>query len=294
MPDRTMLLRRGGVAVVLILLAAAGTRAAWPSVNGSWPGGGRVAVVGGVTELVLAALLITLRWHRPALTAPGPGEEDLAARMRRLLNAALIVALIGVPVLVLLTEVKLSQARPAPPPPPSKLGKHHPSPRPLPHYSSFRIPPLVLYLIVAALIAVLIVLALRAWLYQRGRSVRAEVPDLDVELTEDELARAVESGQAALLEIDDARLAIIRCYLAMEHSLAQAGAVRGEAETPDELLARAVAADLVARAPASLLTSLFYEARFSTHPMPPAKRDQARGALSDLAAELPSRTPPAG
>lgn len=227
MPDRTMLLRRGGVAVVLILLAAAGTRASWPSVNATWPGGGRVAVVGGVTELVLAALLITLRWRRAPLAAPVPGEEDLAARMRRLLNAALIVALIGVPVLILLTEVKLGQARPAPPPPPSKLGKHHQSPRPFTHYSNFRIPSVVLDLVVAALITALVLLALRAWLYQRGRKVRVEVPDLDVELTEDELARAVKSGQAALLEIDDARLAIIRCYLAMEHSLAQA---RSEAQ----------------------------------------------------------------
>ena len=39
------------------------------------------------------------------------------------------------------------------------------------------------------------------------------------------------------------------------------------------------------------LTGLFYEARFSTHPMPPAKRDQAQRALADLADHLPIGQP---
>ena len=72
----------------------------------------------------------------------------------------------------------------------------------------------------------------------------------------------------------------------MEGTIAEAGAARAVAETPDELLARAAAAQLVNAAPAGRLTGLFYEARFSTHPMPSSRRDEAEQALADLAASL--------
>jgi hypothetical protein len=37
---------------------------------------------------------------------------------------------------------------------------------------------------------------------------------------------------------------------------------------------------------AARLTALFYEARFSSHPLGPAERDAAEGALDELAAAL--------
>ena len=55
----------------------------------------------------------------------------------------------------------------------------------------------------------------------------------------EDLREAVESGRSALRTIDDARAAIIACYVAMENSLAERGAARAVADTPDELLARA-------------------------------------------------------
>jgi hypothetical protein len=103
---------------------------------------------------------------------------------------------------------------------------------------------------------------------------------------EEQLRRAVQSGQAALRDVDDARLAIIACYVAMEQSLAQAGTVRAAAETPDELLARAATAGLVQGGEAARLTELFYEARFSSHPLPAQRRDEALQALDVLAASL--------
>jgi hypothetical protein len=304
-PDRTRLITKGAVAVLLILLAAAGTRASWPSVSVSWPGAARFAVTAGVLEVILAGLLIALRWPRSRQTAAGATgatgavpKEDLPARMRRILNAALITALVGLPVLVALSELKVLKAhRILRPLPKAKLRGHLPLPRTTPS-GNFHLWPLLLYVIVAVLIAALILLALRVRRYGRRRPKLTEVGDFDTELTEGELARAVESGQAALLEFSDARLAIIRCYVAMEHSFADAGTVRGDAETPDELLVRAVTAGLVPPRPASLLTSLFYEARFSTHPMPPAKRELASGALGELAAGLAAApatpTSPAG
>jgi hypothetical protein len=62
--------------------------------------------------------------------------------------------------------------------------------------------------------------------------------DFIVEDSED-LREAVESGRSALRTLDDARAAIIACYVAMENSLARRGAARGIAGTPDELPARA-------------------------------------------------------
>ncbi len=115
------------------------------------------------------------------------------------------------------------------------------------------------------------------------------------DVTADELRAAVDEGRAALAGIDDARAAIIACYVAMERRLAERGTARGAADTPDELLARAVAAGVVRGGAAGRLTALFYEARFSTHPLDAGQRDAASAALDDLAAELAAKpeAPPA-
>jgi hypothetical protein len=63
------------------------------------------------------------------------------------------------------------------------------------------------------------------------------------------------------------------------------------ADTPDELLARAVAAGLAQGPAATRLTRLFYEARFSTHPLAQGERDAAEQALTELAAGL-AKPPP--
>ena len=101
-----------------------------------------------------------------------------------------------------------------------------------------------------------------------------------------DLQDAVSSGRRALAGLDDARAAIIACYVAMERSLAAAGAAHADADTPDEFLARAVAAGLVRGAAAGELTRLFYEARFSAHELTAAQRDAARAALEQLADDL--------
>ena len=77
----------------------------------------------------------------------------------------------------------------------------------------------------------------------------------------------------------------------MERSLADRGAARGAADTPDELLARAEAAGVVRGAASRRLTALFYEARFSSHPLGGEQRDAARRALDELAAELAAKVP---
>ncbi|HUD38283.1 MAG TPA: DUF4129 domain-containing protein [Streptosporangiaceae bacterium] len=284
------------IAAVLALLAIAGARLARPVAGWDWPPH-RALVVGCVLEVVLVGLLITLRWgrRRPPAGPPGrPPSDDLAARLRRVVSAALTFAVIAVPVLVVLTSVKFSTRRLVKLPSlhirPGRARQGHPLP---PHLSNFHIGSLLLYVIIAILIAALVVIAVLAWRHH-GR-LRTHPPDLEIEeISEDKLARAVQSGQLALREFDDARRAIIACYLAMERSLAEAGAARGAAETPDELLDRAVAAGLVPPAPAGRLTALFYGARFSSHPVPAAARDQALAALDEIAAALGASIAAAG
>ena len=100
---------------------------------------------------------------------------------------------------------------------------------------------------------------------------------------------AIESGRRALRSFDDAQAAIIACYVAMEASLASAVTALADAETPDELLAWAVGSGLLHGTAAGRLTALFYEARYSSHALPAAARDEAVRALDAISAELARR-----
>ncbi len=102
-------------------------------------------------------------------------------------------------------------------------------------------------LVAALLLAAIVVLAVKAF---RSRRLEA-LPELQPPAEEygDTLQEAILGGQRALLELDDARTAIIACYVAMEQSLAQAGAARSVAETPDELLAKAARELLISPGP---------------------------------------------
>ena len=188
------------------------------------------------------------------------------------------------PALVLVPGVP--RARTAPVCPGPKCFIVYPKPGPPPGLAgSFHFPVSVLYgLAAGALVAAIVVLALSVM--RRGR--RPPPPELSALAEEygEALEAALEGGRRALLGLDDARAAIIACYVAMEESLAQAGTTRSSAETPDELLARAASTLLVSAGAARRLTALFYEARFSSHPLDDDRRAEAESALSDLAAEL--------
>lgn len=146
--------------------------------------------------------------------------------------------------------------------------------------------PILYGLLVIAIVAAVVI---SVWWSTRLR--RPAAPLIIEDVSTEELREAVEEGRAALADIDDARAAIIACYVAMERRLADRGTARVAADTPDELLARAVAAGTVRGGAASRLTSLFYEARFSTHPLSEGKRDAARAALDQLAEELREAKP---
>jgi len=157
---------------------------------------------------------------------------------------------------------------------------------PVPHSVSFLRIPLSAILYGLLIVALLAGVVLSIWWSRRFRlPARARDGGFVAEDPED-LREAVESGRSALRTVDDARAAIIACYVAMEKSLAERGAARAVADTPDELLARATTSGLVHGTAAARLTALFYEARFSSHPLGRGQRDAAEQALDELAAAL--------
>jgi hypothetical protein len=172
---------------------------------------------------------------------------------------------------------------PKPPPRPGATPTHQPpvkAPTPL-----FHIP--VAVLLYALLVLVLLAaIAVSIWWARRLRPPVGPREDALIVEDSEDLREAVESGRSALRTVDDARAAIIACYVAMERSLAAAGADHEAADTPDEFLARAVASGLVRGTAAGELTGLFYEARFSAHELTAAQRDAAREALEQLATDL--------
>lgn len=102
------------------------------------------------------------------------------------------------------------------------------------------------------------------------------------------LADAVDSGLRALHGAD-ARAAVIACYAAMERSLGDSGIERQVADSPTDLLERAVADGAVLPDEVRVLTALFREARYSSHPMDASHLRQARAALDAIAAQLTER-----
>jgi hypothetical protein len=289
--DQLALTARLAVAAAALAVTAAGLRAALPSA--SWSDGPLHhdgIAVGAVLEVVFAGLLVAVEVRRRRDRGAGLPAAGLRAGLRAFLG----LALVAIPVLVLINAAGQLPHRKAPVQAQRGLGplpRATPSARP--HvgtvtggrfdYTLIWYGLLVLAILAAAAIAVILV-------RRRARPGDwADVGEDDEEEPEAALRRAVQSGRAALAEVDDGRLAIIACYVAMEGSLGRAGTVRGAAETPDELLGRAAAAGLAGGGAGATLTELFYEARFSSHPLPAGARNEARDALAALAAALADR-----
>jgi hypothetical protein len=204
-----------------------------------------------------------------------------------ILAAAMIADVIAV-VYGLHLKLPKPTPRPRPTSPPASLPPSVKTPKIHPGTGggSFPIAAILWGLLVVVLIVV-IVLTMR-WLARQSRVQEAREDDYIAEDSQT-LREAVESGRSALRTFDDAKAAIIACYAAMEESLAEHGAARAAADTPDELLARATQTGIVHGTAPAALTALFYEARFSSHPMDQAQRAAAERALNELARALDSQ-----
>src|SRR5215469_6600184 len=208
MPDRIR--ARVLVTALLILLTVAGIRAIGPAGDLGRPAGD-IVTVALLLEVLIAGMFIALRWRRQ------PPAGDLTGRLHRIVSAALVVSFLGVLLGLVLYEAhfKTGQPRhrvvPIKPHGARSRFKAHPIP-------TIHLPPLRDVLIAILIIAIIVVLIL-AWLRRRVARIRLEAPpDLGVDEAADELARALESGRMALRDVDDARAAIIACYVAMEQT----------------------------------------------------------------------------
>jgi hypothetical protein len=278
------------VAWLLLLIVIAGIGAASPAVTGLGPWRHHGLGLGIGLEVVLAGLQVALAIA--GRRTRGAGHP--AATLRQALHWVIAVAMVLIVAIAIANLVgnrrgNLIQR--------AIFNKHRPKsrieklPRGLRPGGAVNHANYVLYgliaVIVLAAIATGVILVLRARMSIRRTAGYA---DETGEPAADDLSQAVDSGRAALRAVDDARAAIIACYAAMEGSLATAGTARTAAETPDELLTRAAASGLIRSQAASGLTRLFYEARFSTHPIAPAARDAARESLDAISAELADRS----
>jgi Domain of unknown function (DUF4129) len=278
---------RVALLVLLTLLAVVGLHAttsqpAW----GSHTKLHDAEVAGGLEALAIVLLLVLAVRNRRASNGP-----PLVVRLRTALMYVLGAGIVALTITLLDLLVNLHL--------PSETGqaeKGVPALHPVrlrapkssaPASSSFPISEVLYAIFAALLLAAIVALAVKAVRSRRHQ----QLPDFQLPAEEygSTLEEAILGGQRALLELDDARAAIIACYMAMEESLAQAGTARSVAETPDELLAKAAKQLLISPGPASQLTSLFYEARFSSHPLDTSHREAAERSLAELASELGSR-----
>ena len=270
---------------LLIIAGLAGLRGAVGPLGWDGPLHGHALVVGVVLEVVIVAMLVILLIRRRS-----GSQEQTAVKLRGVLVSVLGAGGIAAAVIVL-TGLHLhlfiprAGTRPRRHPGVTPSGSIRPRSGigPAPHI------PLTV-LLYALLVAVLLAgIAVSLWWARRLRrpvALRRDHDDDFIAEDPERLREAVESGRSALRAVDDARAAIIACYLAMETSLAERGADRGVAGTPGELLTRATERGLVRGTAAGRLTALFYEARFSSHPLGPRQRDAAGQALDELSADL--------
>ena len=275
---------RPALAACLLAVVAAGLRVSVPAPALDGPFRHDALAVGAVLEAVLACLLAALIVR--GLRAPR--DALLAAQLRKMLLYVVVAGLVAIPLSYVLT-------RNVPPLRPVRPLKLKAAPSGHSHLLHPAGGPSIGVLIVAIILAVLVAAGLvyvvvrllrgRVWRGFRRREAGVAVEPAEGD-DESELREAVASGRSALRRFDDAKAAIIACYVAMEQSLARAGTARAVADTPDELLARAGRLGLVRTDAAARLTALFYEARFSSHPMPLAQRDEAQQALAELADSL--------
>ena len=105
------------------------------------------------------------------------------------------------------------------------------------------------------------------------------------------LMDAIEESLDSLRLEPDPRRAIIRCYRRFEHVVAHWGLPRAPWQTPTEFMRKALGRLPVPAAAVRRLTEAFEISRFSHHPVGPADRETALGALIEIKTALEEPDP---
>jgi Domain of unknown function (DUF4129) len=299
--------------IVLLIVVAAALRGYLPArdrVTHVEQGGGRAAmlfVIAALTgTIALLAIAIIARLRDPRAAAPYNRDlsEMLGTGRGRPSWRVLLIALgviIAWVLIVLLVNGFLGPHGVAPSaPPPNTSAPPPPQANPSPPRQS---PPQndggdMLRTLLAATIPIVLMIIAGSVIMSRRRwraAMPATIVDDGVEAPvsarrSESLARAAEVGLAEMADLSrEPRAAIIACYAAMEHQLANVpGAVPQEFDTPTEVLARAVDHHALHADNAVQLVNLFEEARFSPHVMTEEHREVAVHVLRLVLAELRS------
>jgi hypothetical protein len=287
--------RTGRVAAVALILlglcvdAVGVNRSGGAALHGKGLVQGYGLLIGSVYGVLVGALAVGHRKWQRANTTSAPFSK--ARRLYTATSTVLVVGLVLGPLALILVGHGDRNRYPIhiPPPPPQ--------PTPTETVAGITSTPyhldLLPYLIaLGALLA--IVVGVQIWrLLRRSVKVRLSVGPVigtepaqpDQEEENAALADAMSAGRRAL-QGDDARAAIIACYAAMEESLAAVGIARDHADSPAELLDRAMAESVVRGPGPNALARLFREARFSTHPLGAQQLAAARDALEESISQL--------
>jgi hypothetical protein len=283
----------GRLAVVMALLVLAGLGARAREVTRLSTAGmvrasaGPVMTVFGVLLvaaacLVLAGVVVLLAGHRRRRDNGEPRRVPVpvGTRWQRALALLSVLTMLALPVAAVVVAVRSQHGGARAvlhPAPVVSVVPHVRSPEPVPGGTTGAA------LLAVALAVVTAVAAIALW---RGQRRRAPAAQQGPGAKASPLAAAVAAGSWALEHSPGAREAIIACYAAMEEALAVAGVPRRAADTPEELLERAVGDGAVRTPAARRLTGLFREARFSRHDLADAQRHDASAALDEISGDL--------
>lgn len=241
-----------------------------------------LAVAGGVV-LVVALLLIWVEIPRapPKRHRRRPAGDELDELGGSLWTASKTTAVVLLALAVFCIAALPLLARPYAPSedrmdaPPASAGPP-PSQGPKANLGWLLLPIAVTFAILTPA-AILI----RRRLHSQGQEADAEEPGA--------LGRAVRASIAALESERDPRTAILRAYARMEQSFRRVEVVRARDETASEFLGRTMRQLPVSAGAATELTERFEEARFSTHRLTEADREQALASLHRVERELAER-----
>ena len=304
MTSRTV---RAAVVAALLLAAAVALRGELPELRSLARDGaaddpaslaGVIALLG--VSMVVMSFAVFVR--RPPAPKAVPFEmRDFAGGGSGRLNRRLVLIALGFVVLWLAVFVVLHQLRlgidvadptPAPTVAPDPAAVQ-PGPPPTPAQK----PRSGVYQVLAIGTGVLLVMMVAATVVAAVRN-RTKLPPVVVSgapagvaaPAAAPLAVAAERGLAEVSNLGLApREAIIACYAAMENGLADRPGVAPQvSDTPSEVLARAVVNGAISPGSASTLVGLFTEARFSSHVMTEAHREEAEQALRSVLGQLRS------
>jgi hypothetical protein len=152
---------------------------------------------------------------------------------------------------------------------------------------------------IAQVLCVAVVMAavmLVLWLLLRNglRARRRKLPERSetTPVPREDVLAAVDVGLAELDDSDaDPRRAVIACWVRLEQAAAAAGTPRAPGDTSTDLVGRLLSEHQVSALALYELAEVYRLARYATHTVDSAMRDQARAALRQLRTELSEPVP---